>query len=228
MSDKVLKELLREEKKRRETDKDRRETDKDRRENDKNKDRSRNKSREKSRHKSRERNSHKSRDRSRHKSAHKSKDRRQREHRRSRSEEVVRRKEESIEFVKPDMQEKEMDPREKFMFLYEDSEGKLYKSLSKLLLKNEIEATIFPVYFEGENDNLTQEVVTYRDNKWTASEENKETTWLNVINSQDENMLILDFEEKDVLVYNGKFFHCVDDLIYYLNEYGGEYLDVVE
>jgi len=211
MSDKVLKELLREEKKRREM--------KDRSNNDKSKDRSNN---DRTKHSSRRSKSEDSR-----RNKNRSKERTRSKERSQRRSKI---REESVEISVPKKEisskEKEVDLREvdsveKFMFLYEDGEGKLYKSLDKI----ENEATIFPVYFEGENDNLTPEVITYRENKWTPSEENKETSWLNIINSKE---TILDFDEKDVVVYNGKFFHCQDDLVYYLNEYGCEYLDVNE
>lgn len=119
-----------------------------------------------------------------------------------------------------------IDTREKFMFVYEDEEGNLYTSISKITLSEEKSIKIFPVYFVGSNENLTEEVVKYIHSKLTPSEENTETTWLSIINSNDENIFVQDFDLEDIVVYNGKFFHCSDDLIYYINTFGCDYLSI--
>lgn len=191
MSDRVLKDLLKEEKRRRSERPERNERrDKSKTRSDKSKTR-----RDKDRQRDRER------------------DRERRDKYHDKTKEP---KEPSIEIVEP-----VNDGKERFMFLYEDSEGKIHKDLNKL----ENEGKIFPVYFIGGNDNLNQEIITFRGDEWTSSEE--ENSWLNVINSNDENIIILPFDVEDVVVYNGRFFHCKDDLIEYIEREGCEYLDVV-
>jgi hypothetical protein len=60
----------------------------------------------------------------------------------------------------------------------------------------------------------------------TPEEENKETSWLNIIDSRDSNIEILSFDLEEVAVYNNRFFHCYDDLLDYLEAKGCEYLPI--
>ena len=46
--------------------------------------------------------------------------------------------------------------------------------------------------------------------------------------ADDENIIILPFDIEDVVVYNGRFFHCQDDLLEYITREGCEYLSVIE
>ena len=111
----------------------------------------------------------------------------------------------------------------KFMFVYEDKEGVLFTKLDSIPKEEGDTAKIFPVYLHGHNTNLFEEEITFRDGNWTPSNppEDPEATWLNI--TEDE---ILSFELSDVVVSNNLFFHCQDDLIDYIKEFGAEYLPV--
>jgi len=200
MSDAVLKELLKEEKYRRSK------SDKSRRDH-----------RKEGERKERVRRSDK-RDKEEHRERDHRKDRTR--HHRSKSEGSSVKKEIAQPSPEP------IDTREKFMFIYEDEEGNLYTSIDKITLSEGKSIKIFPVYFVGSNENLTEEIVKYIDSKLTPLEENIETSWLSIINSNDENIFLQEFNLEDIVVYNGKFFHCSDDLIYYLNTFGCEYLSI--
>ena len=115
---------------------------------------------------------------------------------------------------------------EKFIFVYEDEAGVLYNDLQKIPLSEGNTVKIFPVYLSGHNENLTEEVVTFRDGKLSPMDENKDSSWLNVINSRDENIEILTFDLDQVVVYNNRFFHCQDDLYDHLEANGCEYISV--
>jgi hypothetical protein len=78
----------------------------------------------------------------------------------------------------------------------------------------------------GHNENLNEEVLTFRDGKLRADDENRETSWLNILDSRDEKIQVLTFELEDVVVYNNRFFHCQDDLLDFLEANGCEYLPV--
>ena len=112
-------------------------------------------------------------------------------------------------------------------FLYENMEGVIYNDLKKLTLKEGDTVKIFPVYLAGTNDNLNEEEVLFKNGKLTPSEENKESTWLTVINSTEPDILVIAFDLSDVVVYNNKFFHCIDDLYYWLQQEDAEYLAVL-
>ena len=113
---------------------------------------------------------------------------------------------------------------EKFMFVFEDEKGTLYSDLGKVNTSGELK--IFPVYVSGHNENLTEEIVTYSDGKWRASDDNKENSWLNIIHSRDANVEVVPFNLDEVVVYNNRFFHCQDDLYDFLEDNGCEYLPV--
>ena len=115
---------------------------------------------------------------------------------------------------------------EKFIFVYEDEAGGIYNDLGKMTLGEGNTVKIFPVYLSGHNENLTEEVVTFRDGKLTPMDENRESTWLNVIGSRDPNIDILPFDLDQVVVYNNRFFHCQDDLFDHLEANGCEYISV--
>jgi len=116
-----------------------------------------------------------------------------------------------------------VDKREKFMFIYEDEEGKLYTTVDKIGLIEDQSIKIFPVYFVGSNENLSEETVKYVDSKLTSETEN---SWLEIINSTDENMVIFDFDLDDIAVYNGKFFYSDGALIEYIKNFDAEYLPI--
>ena len=186
--DSALKEILKEERKRKDKNRERRE---DKHHSDKHREKNHNKHHsEKNRDKHREKNRHEKR----------------REEKES----------DSIEIIKVEQIEEE-----KFMFLYEDKEGKLFPNLD--LIAKESNVKIFPVYFHGHNTNLSEEEITFKDGKWTSvNEEAKEDeTWLTI--KEDE---ILPFDLSDVVAYNNLFFHCVDDLFDYIKEFGADYLPV--
>jgi len=111
----------------------------------------------------------------------------------------------------------------KFMFVYEDKEGILFTKLDSIPKEEGNTAKIFPVYLHGHNANLIEEEITFKDGKWISSNipEDPDATWLNIV--EDE---ILPFELSDVVVSNNLFFHCEDDLIDYIKEFGSEYLPV--
>lgn len=115
---------------------------------------------------------------------------------------------------------------EQFMFVYEDDEGKLYTELTKLPPVNDKIAKIFPIFFTGGNENLTEEFIKYTEAKWLSESEEQENSWLNIINSTDEKVKVLLYEGEDIVVYNDKFFHCEKDLLDYLEFYGAEVLPV--
>lgn len=116
------------------------------------------------------------------------------------------------------------DDIEKFMFVYEDKDGKLFTNLKSISVNEGDTVKIFPVYVKYWNDNLNEEEITYKDKRYIPSEENKDSSWLNIIN--DPKMIKVDFDKEDAVVYNGKFFHCEKDLIEYIQIYGGEYLPI--
>lgn len=198
MSDKVLKELLKEERRRSKSHQGR-----DHKDSDKNhhKDRS---------HKDKKDKSHKERD---HKSSHKHKSR----HHRSKSEGS------SVTQVVAQPSPEPVDEREKFMFVYEDEEGKLYTKIDEMGLTEGQKVKIFPVYFKGGNENLAEETVTYVDSKLTSEVEN---SWLEIIHSTDENLVIFEFDLTDIAVSNGKFFYTDGALIDYITEFDAEYLPI--
>ena len=117
--------------------------------------------------------------------------------------------------------EAKVEDKEKFMFLYEDFDGNLHLDLKNIESDT---CKIFPVYFTGWNENLTEESITKVDGKWTSEYEDR--SWLTVIFSEDKNVSVEPFDMEDVAVYNGKFFHCQDDLIDYIKENGCDYLDI--
>ncbi len=116
---------------------------------------------------------------------------------------------------------------EKFIFVFEDDNGVLHADISKIALTEGNTLKIFPVYLSGHNTNLTEEVVTFTEGKLTPSEENKETTWLNVIQSREVGVEILLFDLTQVVIYNNRFFHCQDDLLDYIETNGCEFIPVV-
>lgn len=120
-------------------------------------------------------------------------------------------------------QNEEIQPADpsKLMFVYEDKNGKLYKSLETIEKGEDDEIKIFPVYVHGYNDNLTEEIVTVKGGVLVSSVEN---SWLETI--KDQTYTVLPFDLENIVVYNGKLFHCVDDLLEYINSNGAEYLDV--
>ena len=120
----------------------------------------------------------------------------------------------------------EVSTTEKFIFVYEDEAGVIYNDIGKMSLVEGNTVKIFPVYLSGHNENLTEEVVTFRDGKLTPMEENRDSTWLNVISSRDVNVEILPFDLDQVVVYNNRFFHCQDDLYDHLEANGCEYISV--
>ncbi len=113
---------------------------------------------------------------------------------------------------------KERNVEIKYMFIYEDDEGKLYTDLSKI---EKTEVKIFPVYISGGDSNLTEEIITKKESEWTSEVEN---SWLNIIN--DSSIKKVPFDLEDVTVYNNQMFHCVDDLHDYLDLYGPDVLPV--
>lgn len=200
MEDKVLKELLKEKNRKSKSNRDKGRSHKERDYKDRD-----NKERD---HKHRD---HKERD---HKSSsHKSKNR----HYRSKSEG------DSVRQIVAQSSPEPVDKRKKFMFIYEDEEGKLYTAVDKIGLIEDQSIKIFPVYFVGSNENLSEETVKYVDSKLTSETEN---SWLEIINSTDDNIVIFDFDLDDIVVYNGKFFYSDGALIEYLKNFDAEYLPI--
>ncbi len=205
MEDKVLKELLKEKNRKSKSNRDKGRSHKER--DHKHHDHKERDHKERD-HKERD---HKERD---HKSSsHKSKNR----HHRSKSEGS------SVRQIVAQSSPEPVDKREKFMFIYEDEEGKLYTTVDKIGLIENQSIKIFPVYFVGSNENLSEETVKYVDSKLTSETEN---SWLEIINSTDENMVIFDFDLDDIVVYNGKFFYSDGALIEYLKNFDAEYLPI--
>lgn len=205
MEDKVLKELLKEKNRKSKSNRDKGRDHKDRDHKDRDHKVRDYKERD---HKERD---HKERD---HKSSsHKSKNR----HHRSKSEGS------SVRQIVAQSSPEPVDKREKFMFIYEDEEGKLYTTVDKIGLIEDQSIKIFPVYFVGSNENLSEETVKYVDSKLTSETEN---SWLEIINSTDDNMVIFDFDLDDIVVYNGKFFYSDGALIEYLKNFDAEYLPI--
>ena len=126
--------------------------------------------------------------------------------------------------VEPSVEIVPVSTVEKFMFVFEDEKGTLYSDLGKANTGGELK--IFPVYVSGHNENLTEEIVTYSDGKWRPSDVNKENSWLNIIHSRDPNVEVVPFNLDEVVVYNNRFFHCQDDLYDFLEDNGCEYLPV--
>ena len=123
------------------------------------------------------------------------------------------------------------DGIDRFLFIFEDNNDKLYDSLEKIEKIEGIKARIFPVFFTGCNDNLTEETVTFIDGNWTPDEENKETSWLNIIKNNgqkinDRQIEIITFEPNEIVIYNNNFFHCIDDILDYLQLYGPDVMPV--
>ena len=111
-----------------------------------------------------------------------------------------------------------------FMFVFEDKKGELYNNINKITKDDKDEIKIFPVYFKGCDENLTEETVVYDliANKIVPLPENSETSWLNTLN--DPKNKIISVPIGDIIVYNGKLFHCLYDLYDYLEFYGAEVL----
>lgn len=118
----------------------------------------------------------------------------------------------------------EDDGQLKFMFVYEDKSGNLFTDLNSIQKEDGDLIKIFPVYVSGHNDNLTEETLTYQNGELIPSEENKETSWLTVI--QNPEIEIIPFDIDQIVVYNNRLFHCEKDLLVYLEENGPEYLPV--
>ena len=112
----------------------------------------------------------------------------------------------------------------KFIFVFEDSEGNLFNNLDSNKKVENSKVVIFPCYLTGQNENLNEEEVTFTNGKFVPNEENKDNTWLSVITSDEYEVMEFDLEE--IVVYNNKFYHCVDDLIEYIQTNGAEYLPV--
>ena len=103
------------------------------------------------------------------------------------------------------------------MFLYENSNGELFKSLKSLNPQENETFVIFPVYI-GHNNNLNSEEIIWKDGKFSSSDP---SSWLQ-IKSED----ILEFDLEYVLVNENKFFHCREDLIEYFKNNDGDYLPI--
>jgi hypothetical protein len=199
--DKTLKALLKEEKRRREKRRDGEKGEKG--ENEK---KGENK-REKSKHRE-----------------HKDEKREKSKHRERKDENREKHKEREKSKPKEGKREERTKPKDdtvKFMFIFEDTEGKLYSDLDKIEKKEGGEIKIFPVYISGGNDNLNEETVTFTNGEYGSSEEN---SWLTVLNSKDKNMKVVKTELEDVVVYNSQFYHCMDDFIDYVELFGPDVL----
>ena len=149
------------------------------------------------------------------------------EEKRKRREKEARELKKQLEKRK-DSYRKISDEREKFMFVYEDEEGKIYNKLSSIEKKtslNSFKVNIFPVYMTKHNPNLIGETIEWVDNNWKSSLEDDES-WLKIINSKDDKIKIKTYNRKDIIVYNDKLFRDIDDLIYYLKHFDAEYLPV--
>jgi len=215
MEDKVLKELLKEKNRKSKSnrDKGRSHKERDHKHHD-HKERDHKERDHKERdHKERDHKERDHKERDHKSSSHKSKNR----HHRSKSEGS------SVRQIVAQSSPEPVDKREKFMFIYEDEEGKLYTTVDKIGLIENQSIKIFPVYFVGSNENLSEETVKYVDSKLTSETEN---SWLEIINSTDENMVIFDFDLDDIVVYNGKFFYSDGALIEYLKNFDAEYLPI--
>jgi hypothetical protein len=113
-----------------------------------------------------------------------------------------------------------------FMFLYEDNAGNLFNSLNKIETIENNKIKIFPVYFSGYENSMSSEEITFISGKWTPTEENKESSWLNIINDTSGDNTILPFDFSEIVLYNGNLFHCEDDLYDYIELYGADVLNV--
>ena len=111
---------------------------------------------------------------------------------------------------------------EKFIFVYEDKNGEIFSTLDKIDKSDGDVIKIFPVYITNGNENLTEEEITVRNGKYVPSEENKDSSWLSIIGTSDTSI----FDLSDIVVYNGRFFHCEKDLIEYIHTNGAEYLSI--
>lgn len=144
-------------------------------------------------------------------------------------------KKEELEKGKEEMEEQREEQKEDphanlgidentFMFVFEDKKGELYNNINKITKDDKDEIKIFPVYFKGCDENLTEETVVYDliANKIVPLPENAETSWLNTLN--DNKNKIISVPIGDIIVYNGKLFHCLYDLYDYLEFYGAEVL----
>ena len=197
--DSALKEILKEERRRKENGKDREKNGKEHRE--KNGKEHRGKNERDRREKNGKENEH---------------------HTRNKNERNERKRQDSVSIERIERIEKieVVDEDIKFMFVYEDKNGELFSNIDRINKEDGDIIKIFPVYVHGYNDNLTEEEVTYKDGILVAS--NQEESWLTIIDEYE----ILPFDISDIVVYNGTFFHCEKDLIEYLSQYGAEYLPV--
>jgi hypothetical protein len=125
------------------------------------------------------------------------------------------------------------DGTDKFLFVYEDKTDKIYADLNKVPKGEGDTVKIFPVFFTGCNENLNEEIVVCKSGNWTPQEENKDSSWLSIINKNGQKLdgreiKVLPFEPDQIAVYNGSFFHCVDDIQDYLELYGPDVMDVTK
>jgi len=111
------------------------------------------------------------------------------------------------DLVSPDVE------TEGFLFIYE-ANGKYYRKLDDVDKTDGRSVVIHPVYYEGYNNNIASEEVTYNaeEDKYVSTSE--EGSWLDVIYNYPDSVYFMD--EKEVVLYDEKPFHCDGCLVDYL------------
>jgi hypothetical protein len=108
-----------------------------------------------------------------------------------------------------------MSEEERYMFVYED-DGKYYKDIKSIPVKEGKKIRIHPVYLEGYIGNMSSEEAVWseKDKKYKSLSE--EGSWLDVIYSTDKNIKVSHTDLDNVVLYEGYLYHCDGDLLSHL------------
>ena len=113
---------------------------------------------------------------------------------------------------------------QKYMFIYE-ANTVFYSKLDSIDKVDGRLVTIHPLYYEGYNNNLISEEIVYNEERGKYISKSTDGSWLEVIYDYPPESIEY-FEEKDgIVAYEGKYFHCDGDLLYYLT--GGVDLETI-
>jgi len=116
--------------------------------------------------------------------------------------------------------------KQKFMFVFEDTDGMLYSSLSSIIKDEGKKVKIFPVYIAGHTENTSEEEIEYKDGKYVPHEDNQESSWLQILEKVPEDGELVTCDLDDIVVFNNLFYYTLDDFYHYLENSGADYLPV--
>lgn len=116
--------------------------------------------------------------------------------------------------------------KQKFMFIFEDSDGTLYSSLSSIIKDEGKKVKIFPVYIAGHTENTSEEEIEYKNGRYVPHEDNQESSWLQILEKVPEGGELVTCDLDDIVVFNNLFYYTLDDFYHYLENSGADYLPV--